>query len=186
MTRTGQRVPKPKPFKCAACGKAFTKPEAAERHAGTADCVLVQTREAFEARGFARAYSWAGTLAACGFPVERGPTTLARMPRDSSGAAGPWRSRSMGHTVEIPVDGPWAPRYAVEAAYLFQDVKIDAARRRDVILMAVEDEEFAAACAAARSLGGVRAVHALVLAATKQRPRPMRKRGGGDAAGDEP
>lgn len=160
-------------------------PVPAEKHAGSADCVLVQTRKAFEARGFARAYSWAGTLAACGFPIERGPTTLARAPRDT--AEEPWRSRSVSrHTVEIPIDGPWAPRYAIEAAYLFQDVKIDAAKRREVILMAVEDEEFAASCSAARSLGGTRAVHALVLAVIKQRPRPTRRRGGGDAADDEP
>ena len=184
--KRAKREPRPRPFKCPACGKAFTMPVPAEKHPHSVDCLLVRTREKFAARGFARAYSWATTLAACGFPIERGPATLARVPRDTPLAVEPWRSRSMGHTVEIPCDGPWTPRYAIEAAYLFQDMKIDAATRREAILMAVEDEEFAGACASARALGGVRAVHELLVVAMKQRPRPSRTRQGGGRRGDEP
>lgn len=150
-----------RPFACPACGKAFTKPEPASNHTRSVDCVLVRTRAAYAARGWARAYSWGGTLRACGFPVERAPTHAGIVSRCDAPA--PWRHGRgcRGDFVEVPSDGPWAPGYAVAAAYLFADAKITAAQRREGILRAVEDAEFAASCSAARALGGAEAVAVL-------------------------
>lgn len=149
-----------RPFACSACGKAFAVDGAAEVHKLTVDCLLAQVRAVYAARGWARAYSWSRTLEACGFPIERAPTHVAIIVRAE--APEPWRSCSKRREVEVPHDGPWAPKYAVEAAYLFTEVKITTEARREMILRAVEDEEFAAACAAARALGGKDAVAALV------------------------
>jgi hypothetical protein len=145
---------RPRPFACPACGKTFTIEASASNHHRSVDCVLVRTREAYAARGWVRAYSWGKTLAACGFPVERAPTHAGIVPR--SEAPKPWcyGRAQPGDLVEVPNDGPWAPGYAVDAAYLFSEVKITAKQRREAILHAIEDEEFAEACRSAKALGG--------------------------------